>query len=41
MTYDEQVLKDEDLQTKGLLLLVDARGVGFGTLKHFKSEQAR
>lgn len=30
-----QVLKDEELQTKGLVLLVDARDVGFGLLRHF------
>lgn len=33
-----QVLKEEELQTKGLVLLVDARDVGFGLLRHFTSE---
>ncbi|CAM9907687.1 unnamed protein product [Hapterophycus canaliculatus] len=32
----QEVLKEqEDLQKKGLVLLVDARGVGFRLLKHF------
>ncbi|CAM9229959.1 unnamed protein product [Pylaiella littoralis] len=31
----QEVLKDEELQTKGLVLLVDARDVGFRMLRHF------
>ncbi|CAN0418230.1 unnamed protein product [Ectocarpus sp. 12 AP-2014] len=31
----QEVIKDEELQTKGLVLLVDARGVGFGLLRRF------
>lgn len=34
----EQVLKEEELQTTGLVLLVDARDVGFSLLRHFKRE---
>lgn len=34
----EQVLKEEELQTKGLVLLVDARDVGLGLLRHVTSE---
>lgn len=37
-----QVLKEEEeLQTKGLVLLVDARGVGFGLLRRFTGESFR
>lgn len=36
-----QVIKDEELQTKGLILLVDARGVGFGLLRRFARESIR
>eukprot|EP00752_Nemacystus_decipiens_P015994 g14299.t1 len=31
----QEVLKEEEMQTKGLVLLVDARDVGFGLLRHF------
>ncbi|CAM9563683.1 unnamed protein product [Ectocarpus sp. 6 AP-2014] len=31
----QEVIKDEELQTKGLVLLVDARGVGLGLLRRF------
>eukprot|EP00903_Cladosiphon_okamuranus_P008989 g8599.t1 len=31
----QEVLKDEELQAKGLVLLVDSRDVGFGLLRHF------
>lgn len=34
----KQVLKEEELQTQGLVLLVDARDVGFSLLRHFKRE---
>eukprot|EP00904_Undaria_pinnatifida_P006172 jgi/Undpi1/2685/HiC_scaffold_13.g06063.m1 len=31
----QEILKKQDFQKKGIVLLVDARGVGFGLLRHF------